>query len=503
MISQVLPLIAAFFVATLLTPLFRHIAIRLGVVDKPDLHRKLHREEIALCGGPVVLASLLVVFLASLMYSDVGLELLRRDPWPTFGLVIACVAIVGLGMLDDRFNLRGRQKLVGQLLIASFLAFCGYQFRSTSLFGVTIDLGILSFVFSIGWLLLAINSFNLIDGADGLCCSVGWIACAAFAAMAAAQSHYAQAAFAAAMAGALLGFLVFNFPPAKVFLGDSGSMLIGLVLGCLAIRSAFKSPTAISMIGAAVIMALPIFDSSMAIVRRKLTGRSIFSTDRGHIHHQMQTRGIAQSQLVLVVSILCGILAFGALLSVQLQSEAYSLGSVFLVISCLVLGRMFGHSELKLLVNRVKHIAVSLVPILRTDTKHVNQIHCRLQGDRSWEAIWDAMVEFADKHDLARVCLDLNVPWMYEGYHARWNRDKVPDEATCWKVTMPITTQGRLFGRIEVIGSIENSNSAVILDSLAILIESLQSELGRVASDRLQPVEPAIKPETELIEVAV
>ncbi len=475
---QLLALSAAFVVAVALTPMFRRLSLKLGIIDAPDAHRKLHREAVALCGGPVVLSTVMIVLGIGYLFTRDFQIAWSQSALAIGALVLGCFAIVALGLLDDRFGLRGRQKLIGQLLIASGLVACGYRITSVHLLGIPIEFGILSFAISVGWLLLTINSINLIDGADGLCCSVGWIACAGFAAMATIQGHTVQAAFAAAVAGALLGFLVFNFPPAKVFLGDSGSMLVGLVLGALAIRASLKSPTAVSMFGAVAILALPIFDSSMAIVRRKLTGRSIFSTDRGHLHHSLITKGFAQSKLVYMVSLLSGVLATGAFLSSVLNSEVLSLISVLVVIGCLVISRMFGHSELKLLASRIKFFVLSLVPSLRRNESALGkQIHCRLQGDRSWERIWDSLVEFADKHDLSKVCLDLNVPWLHEGYHACWNRDKAPEEIKRWKTQMPIFADERPLGRIEIIGGVDSTTVTLVLEELAMLIDSIQAEV--------------------------
>lgn len=481
MVVQLCTLASSFLVAVLITPLFRQLSLKFGIIDAPDMHRKLHKEPVALCGGLVILATLMIVMGIATMLSPIATGTLPKNWLPIFSLLIASIAIVALGMADDRFGLRGRQKLLGQLLICSGLVAAGYQINHTEVFGYEIQFGISSFVISVAWLLLTINSINLIDGADGLCCSVGWIACAGFAAMAATQGHWLQAAFAASVAGALLGFLVYNFPPAKVFLGDSGSMLVGLILGALAIRTSLKSPTAVSMFGAVAILALPIFDSSMAIVRRKLTGRSIFTTDRGHLHHSLIIKGISQSKLILIISLLSGALAIGAFSSMVLNSELFALISVLVVLGCLVSSRLFGHSELQLLANRMTRMASSFVPFRSPSTSSQrNKVLVRLQGDRGWELIWESLVEFADKHNLSRVCLDLNVPWLHEGYHASWNRDKLPDESQRWKMTMPIFSNAKPLGRIEIVGPVGESNSSTVLLSLALLVENIQLELQSI-----------------------
>ncbi|MFY7878171.1 MAG: MraY family glycosyltransferase, partial [Pirellula sp.] len=182
----------------------------------------------------------------------------------TLALAIGAVAIVNLGVIDDRFGLRGRQKLLGQVLICCSLMILGFTLPKLSLFGWEIELGLLAIPVTLGWLLLTINSVNLIDGADGLCSTVGWIACAALSATAWIVGNYIESMVAAAMAGALLGFLFFNLPPAKVFLGDAGSMLVGLVLGVLAMRCSSKSGDPLPVLIPVCLLAIPLFDSTMS-----------------------------------------------------------------------------------------------------------------------------------------------------------------------------------------------------------------------------------------------
>ncbi|MFN9912725.1 MAG: MraY family glycosyltransferase, partial [Pirellulaceae bacterium] len=200
-----------------------------------------------------------------------------------------------------------------QILVAGWMVWSGYRLEAIDIFGWQLDFSYLMVPISMLWLLLTINSLNLIDGADGLCSSVGWIASTGIAAMATVGGHSLEGSIAAGLAGALLGFLVYNFPPAKVFLGDSGSMLVGLMLGALALRTSLKGATAISLLGPVAIFAIPFFDSGMAILRRKLTGRSIFSTDRGHIHHSLLRWGVSHRGLLLIVNVACAVTAAGAL----------------------------------------------------------------------------------------------------------------------------------------------------------------------------------------------
>src|SRR5205807_323940 len=217
------------------------------------------------------------------------------DRWLTFaGLAAAACVIAAVGVLDDYRGLRGRHKVAGQLLAVGIVMACGVWFRSVSLFGPPTELSWwIAYPLTAFWLLGAINSLNLIDGMDGLLGSVGGIICASLAVMAFLNAQYQASIIAIALAGSLVGFLWYNFPPASIFLGDCGSMLIGLVVGVLAIESSLKGPATVALAVPAALLVIPIFDTSTAILRRTLTGRSIFTTDRGHLHHCLQGRGLS------------------------------------------------------------------------------------------------------------------------------------------------------------------------------------------------------------------
>ncbi len=279
-------------------------------MDKPDGRRKLHRRSTPVAGGPILLLS---------VGAAVLLTFLRPGALPTrtgvtgdhlLGLLLASVVICWVGILDDLGRLRGRHKLLGQLLAVSVVIACGVRIETMHLFDADFDMGTMAIPFTAFFLLGAINSLNLIDGMDGLLTSVALITCISFGSIALLGGKDVTACVAFALAGALLAFLWFNFPPATIFLGDSGSMLIGLTIGVVAIDSSLKRPATIALATPAALLTLPILDTIAAILRRKLTGRSIYSTDRGHLHHRLLDRFVHPRRVLLVVSACC--LATGA-----------------------------------------------------------------------------------------------------------------------------------------------------------------------------------------------
>ena len=289
--------VLAFVVALMVVPLAKKIASQLGIVDRPDAKRKLHGRVVPLSGGIAIGISLPVVLIAAWLFSDAVAESITDNWIPLIGVFLAGTILLVIGLADDRWGVGGRRKLLGQGLSAAvFLAsfflqnFLNATVSENAWDGSFIELAIVFGVLFI-WLLGSINAVNLIDGADGLASTVGTIAATSIFLLIAKTYTSTQvpweAIMAIGLAGILLGFLFYNFPPATTFLGDSGSMLIGLLVGCLAIQSAHSEPMTIALFAPMAIVAVPFFDSFVAILRRRLTGRSIYTVDRGHLHHTL------------------------------------------------------------------------------------------------------------------------------------------------------------------------------------------------------------------------
>ena len=473
----------AFLFAIVATPVARSFAIRIGMVDHPDSYRKLHREPIALCGGTAILFSLFATVAIFLVATQEYGSIFKESMYAAISLGVGAVAIVMLGMLDDRFSLRGRQKLAGQILICLSIIAFGFTIPSLGIFGWTFELGLLTIPITLGWLLLSINSVNLIDGADGLCSSVGWISFLALSAIGWFTGHHMESMIAAAMAGSLLGFLVFNLPPAKVFLGDAGSMLVGLILGVLAMRSWLKQSDSISIAVPIVLLSIPLFDSSMAIIRRKLTGRSVFTVDRGHLHHNLIRYGIKNRWLVGVITLLSSVTASGAVLGVVYKSDVLSIGTMVFALGSLVVTRIFGFAELELVFKRGMNFSRSLVARRGISDDRVRQQTVRLQGSRQWETVWNTLTEFAEKHQLAKISLDLNMPWLHEGFHASWHKNRMPEFSERWFVKLPVVSEGKVLGRIEAFGHHQNASTYLVMTALSEMLEELQPGIQSITQD--------------------
>lgn len=410
-------------------------------------------------------------------YLSVKPELADAIPLVTsfFG---AALLIVVVGLLDDRFRLRGRQKLAGQMLAVAVVLLSGLIVKRIHILGWDLELGLLSVPFTMFWLMGAINALNLIDGIDGLASSVGVILSATIAGMAWMIGHEIDAVIAMALCGAILGFLRYNFPPATIYLGDTGSMLIGLLLGCLAISSSLKGPATVALAAPAVIWTIPILDVSMAILRRKLTGRSVYETDRGHLHHCLLRRGFSDRTTLLWIAVFCSFTAAGALVSVAQKSEWMAVASGLAVVATLVLTRWFGHSEFVLLGSRLKALVTSFVKLPHYRDGYVSPpFHARLTGTQDWDDLWMTLTDYAEQFDLSSVQLNVHMPAMNEDYHVNWKRRGGDDERTQWLTEIPLVMDQVMVGRLRIRGNCTGDSVCIWMGDLIAGLKPFETQM--------------------------
>jgi UDP-GlcNAc:undecaprenyl-phosphate GlcNAc-1-phosphate transferase len=477
----------------LLTPVARRMASRCGLVDNPDGRRKLHSKPIPVAGGFPLLAATVgsLVLIAAFDPDGVGAVIAAESTCLT-GLLLSALVICILGLVDDLGRLRGRHKLLGQTLAVGILIASGIEVHQIQMFGLTVDLGLLAVPFTAFLLLGAINSLNLIDGMDGLLSSVGLIICAGMAAMAALNERWAAAYIALALAGALLGFLRYNFPPASIFLGDSGSMLVGLVVGVLAIQSSLKGPATAALAAPTALLTVPIFDTLAAILRRSLTGRSIYTTDRGHLHHCLLRSGLSNRRVLALVSAFCLITVFGTLASLALKNELLAILSGVVVISLLVVTRLFGHAELSLVRQRVHSLFASFFKLPKG--KPASEIEVRLHGKVDWKELWLQITACGPQLNLGRARLDINAPAIGESYHAQWTGSLVgedyEDPVAQWSAEIPLITRGRVVGRVAVAGHRDDQPIWEKIATLARLVQDFETTVSQLTESVWVPSAP-------------
>ncbi|MHB8900878.1 MAG: MraY family glycosyltransferase [Thermoguttaceae bacterium] len=270
-----------------LTPVAMQLAWRYGAVSRPDGYRKRHRRPTPAWGGVAVNASILV----GLGLSCVLVPHPDSDRPFFAALASSIVALAVLGCYDDLFDMRAGAKLAGQFLAVLPLIAVGAYVERFTLFGLPIELGWFGIPWTAAWMVLGINALNLIDGMDGLASTIGITIAVAVGAIAAVNGSTDVVIIAVVLAGALGGFLPHNLPPARVYLGDCGSMVVGLVLATLATRVA-PQPGLPSLAAMGALLFVPLYDTLLAIVRRGLSGKGIMAADHGHVHHRLLERGL-------------------------------------------------------------------------------------------------------------------------------------------------------------------------------------------------------------------
>ena len=265
------------------------------------------------------------------------------------------------------------------------------------------------------------------------------------------QGRLFDAVIVMSLAGGLLGFLRFNFPPAKVFLGDAGSMLIGFILAAISIRCALKQATSYAFFAPIALLAIPFLDTFAAIIRRKLTGRSIYAVDRGHLHHSLMKRGFGPRTSLVWVGLLSATTAAGGTIAFIYQQAEYAIVSVLIVVLVMIFGRLFGTAEVELMSNKAKKIGKSLIGKKKKQAEKFHQSTVQLQGDRNWNEIWNELREFSDQHEINEITFDINLPWIHESFHANQRRnDTEKTENDEWYAELPLMVDGKIFGRVEI-----------------------------------------------------
>jgi UDP-GlcNAc:undecaprenyl-phosphate GlcNAc-1-phosphate transferase len=330
--SLLLVFAVAFMGCVLTTPLVTRLAVLVGAIDQPDAFRRLHKGATPRMGGLAVAFGLAL----SIVLVAAGGYLKHRPgffAWilAHWAVIAASVIILVIGAIDDARGIRPRLKLLGQTAAVLVLFVGGVQIKNVALLGATlqlghpsmwltlgsfrVEIGLPSLVLTLFWFLGCMNVWNLIDGMDGLATGVGLLVSGTLMLIAIYEENLGAAIMAAALAGSLAGFLLYNWHPACIFLGDSGSMLIGLLVGVIGVQYSLKKTSAVSLLFPLLAMGLPISDTAMAIFRRWVRNLPMTAADRAHVHHWMIGLGLTPRQTAIFLYCfsagLCGLALMG------------------------------------------------------------------------------------------------------------------------------------------------------------------------------------------------
>lgn len=300
----IIAFLCAFIVCYAITPLARRLAIKVGALDVPKSERKIHKNPMPYFGGIamfVAIVSCMIVFLP------------RNET--NIAIIVGSSLLVLVGIVDDMYDMPAKIKLGFQIIAAIIAVYGGVRITFiTNPFHITgmTMLTWLAIPITIIWIVGVTNTVNLIDGLDGLAAGISGIAALSLLLTAITKGYDAIMIQCAIIAGAAFGFLPHNFNPAKIFMGDTGSMLLGYLLSVTAIQGMVKSTAAITLIVPVLCIGIPILDTFFAIVRRLINKKPIMEADKGHLHHQLMRRGFSQKQTVLILYGISAILGLTA-----------------------------------------------------------------------------------------------------------------------------------------------------------------------------------------------
>lgn len=312
-----------FVLSLIITPFIKKFAIYIGAVDHPN-DRKVHKKVMPRLGGLGIFLSFFIGFMIFLPETMAA--------WP---ILVGAIIITATGVLDDLFELSPKMKLAGQLLAAGVTVLGGVQLEFITLpfSDARIEFGYLAVPITIIWIVAITNAINLIDGLDGLAAGVTAIALLTISGLAVTMGSPLLALIGFLVFGSTLGFLVYNFHPAKIFMGDTGALFLGYMISVISIMGLFKNVALFSLIVPIIILGVPILDTVFAIVRRVVQKKPISAADKFHLHHCLLRLGFSHRQTVILIYAMSGMFSIAAILF----TRATMWGSTVIIFTLLIL----------------------------------------------------------------------------------------------------------------------------------------------------------------------
>jgi len=393
-----------------LTPFAAAVGLKFGGIDQPG-ERKIHKTVMPRTGGMAILLSFFIALAAALLYPTDISQLLTADPRIWF-LLAGGLGCAGVGLVDDFHRLGPKVKFFVQILCASIAFWGGIRVGAihVELFSLKFDLfgGYLITVF---WFLLFINAVNLVDGLDGLAAGITVFVSGTMLLLSVMDEKYLIALGWAALCGSCLGFLRYNFNPAKIFLGDGGSYFLGYMLAGLSIMGMGKAQISALTLIPLVALGVPVFDTLLAPVRRFVVGKKMFYPDAGHTHHMLVRKGLSARRAVLVIYLVTVVLCVMAVVLVNLRNERVGLVFAVLGIGAVLGMRKLGYLEylgMDKFYGWLKDITDEAG--FSTDRRTFLGMQMNIAGSRSVEELWEHVKEAVTRLNFDMVELYIHGP---------------------------------------------------------------------------------------------
>ena len=431
-------------VSLLATPLARRLAIRFDALDQGGGARRLHVGEIPRLGGVAIFLGFFVPVAALLLYDNRIAAAFKEDLSLVLGLFLGGAAIFALGVYDDLRGANSRQKFLVQFAVAAGMYALGFEITVVANpFGDLIHLGWLSLPVTLLWIVGISNAMNLIDGLDGLAAGVAFFALATVFGVAFVQGSVVMIVLATALGGAVLGFMPYNMNPARIFMGDSGSLFLGFVLAITSVKASQKSATAVSLLIPIVALGLPIADTFLAMLRRLVHGKSLFTGDKDHIHHRLIAKGLSQRNAALVLYASCLVLAICGLALTFASSRDTAIMLAALGVLLVLLVRWLGYGSFQ--------IEVWRRTLRERHRNQLAQLWLVRAGDlleeaQTAEQVWSAIRPLGDLMNCSEIALELRL----DDKHFRWTAEGDSTGNDAFSIGFPLSRAGRELGKLQL-----------------------------------------------------
>ncbi len=477
MLTYLVAFLIALGLSTALIPNIKALARRWRLFDRNLSSRKIHTAPIPRLGGIAIAAGFYAPLLGLLFHENDVADRAFRDPRQILGLFLGGLVIFALGLYDDLRGTGAKLKFAVQLAVAIGMYAVGYRINVMALpFVGSVNLGLIAAPFTILWIVGVINAFNLIDGLDGLAGGVAFFAVITVFVLALSGGDVLMSLYMAALAGGILGFLIFNFNPASIFMGDSGSMFLGFVLAVTSIQTSQKRGTAVAILIPIVSLGLPIMDTLLAMARRFLSGRSMFRADREHIHHRLLALGFTHRRAVLFLYAFC---MFNGAVALAMTFASNSQQAVLLLVVAAVVA---------VLVRKLYLGTVGATPrplgelrernlMLRSVIRDAGEA---LRATRTRDQLWQCVLTVAPKLEVRRLRLELSEK-LADGNANRMSYAwELPNPGATVELQLPVGTDER---GVLLVGLHGASTAEIDRDqeiALEILCEHLTGALDRL-----------------------
>lgn len=392
------------FLSLAVTPAVIWLALRIKAVDRPGV-RTVHTRAIPRIGGVAIFLSVMSLIIAALFLHNAIGEAFRHVRLQVVTLFCSASAVFIIGLLDDLRGLPARFKFLAELLAAGSLCLVGVRISSIAVTDAwTLHFGLLSWPLTVLWIVGITNAVNLSDGLDGLAAGISAVACGVIAVFAIHGGNLIMAVLMLALLGSLSGFLFFNFSPAKIFMGDCGSLFLGFTIASASVMCASKSAALVGLALPILVLGVPIFDTFFSMLRRFIERRGMFSPDRRHFHHKLIDMGLKQRHVVIIIYVMT-LLSTGLGMFMMVARNISALMIFFCVLLLLLLAfQVVGSVRLKDTIAALQQ-KYAITQQVREEIKSFDSAQLHFRNARTYDQWWSAVCKAAERMDFAWVSL--------------------------------------------------------------------------------------------------